>query len=265
MMNLIKTRLSLLALVLGSACLCRAEAPSGVITLPIDNSTPVWDLSGGLAIEQPMIGAGGQQSPLAFSVDMTHDAKGKLKGSGQTIVQVGNDFVAADYRVSGKVSGGGDNPVRASFTVKLTGEDVVGGVSTKFTISIRYNLEAITSEQAFVGRASGSAKFSKLSSGKVKAEDVAVGLNPAMDGSWTVELNIVALSKLSGSGAVILPTGRRLPTNLSGSYSANSDTANVKLKGINEGKGTSVNLKLSNSGNEVQSLRGKVLGQTVRQ
>src|SRR6266705_7014631 len=87
-------------ILLSSLYLCGAQAPSGLIGFSFDSATSrVYDLTGSLSIEQPMIGAGNQETPIAFSVDVTEDAKGRLSGTGMTILNVGNDFVAANYTV----------------------------------------------------------------------------------------------------------------------------------------------------------------------
>src|SRR6266704_4266549 len=124
-----KSRCCFLAFLLSSLCLGIAQAPSGLVSFSFDSpGSLVYDLTGSLSIEQPMVGAGNQETPIAFSVDVTADAKGRLSGTGMTILNVGNDFVAANYTVKGKTSGGGNSVNRASFTVKLTGEDTIAGV-----------------------------------------------------------------------------------------------------------------------------------------
>jgi hypothetical protein len=247
--------------------LCLAQAPSGIVTFSFDNATaPVWDLSGTLSFDQTMIGAASQESPLAFSLEVTQDVRGILTGSGATLVLVDNDVVAAQYSLRGSVHGSGSSPARASISVSLTGNDVVAGVQTDFKINIQYNLDVNTEDLAFVGRASGSANFKELSSAKIKT-DVSVPVPAGMDGSWTAQMNIIALRKLGGSASIILSNGRVLPTHLNGSYSASSAVANVKLTGIDEATGISANLKFisSEEGIELQSLKGKILGQTVRE
>jgi hypothetical protein len=242
------------------------QAPSGIVTFSFDNATPVWDLSGGLTFNQSLIGAGGQETPISFSLDLAQDARGKLTSPNSvTLVQVGNDSIAAHYTVVGSVHGGGGRPARASITVVMDGEDFVAGVSTRFKINVHFTLEASTEELAFVGRASGNAVFKGLSSARIKS-DVSVALPGGMDGSWTAQMNIIALRSLGGSALIILSNGKQVPTRLTGSYSARSALANVKLTGINEGLGTSANLKFISSaeGIELQSVRGSVLGQTVR-
>jgi len=246
---------------------CLAQAPSGIVSFSFDNETaPVWDLTGPLNFEQALLGSGSQEIPLAFSLDVTQDIRGKLTGSGVALVTVGNDVIAGPYTLRGAVRGGGSAPVRASITVTMAGEDVVAGINTRFNINIRYNLEASSEDLAFVGPASGSAKFKALSSAKIKS-DVSVPLAGGMDGSWTAQMNIIPLRRLGGSASIILSNGRTLPTQLTGSYSSSSALASVKLTGVNEAKGVSANLKFIRSaeGIELQSLKGKILGQTVRQ
>ena len=246
----------------------QAQPPSGLVSIPFGNDVaPVWDLGGTLTLEQTMQGAGDQDVPLNFSVDVTQDASGKLSGSGITILNIGNDFVAADYTLTGKISGGGNSVNRASFTVKLSGQDVITGLNTRFSINLKYKLEGDVGQQAFVGTVKGNANFSGMSSAKIDT-DVTVLLAPTMDGSWVLDMNILALNKLAGSANIVLPNGRVLPTELSGSFSPNSGVSKINLKGINEGKGTSLNLKLVNSLEGelvVDSMKGKILGQSVRQ
>jgi hypothetical protein len=257
-----------LAFLLSSIYLGSAQAPSGLVGFSFDSpSTHVYDLTGSLSTEQQMIGAGEQETPIAFSVDVIDDAKGRLSGNGETILNVSNDFVAAHYTVKGKTSGGGNSVNRASFTVKLSGQDTIAGLpNTKFSVSLEYKLEADAEELVLFGSARGSASFSGLSSASIKS-DVAIGLAPGMDGSWSVQMNIVALKKLSGSAVITLSNQRALQTHLSGSFSSSSAVAKVKLSGIDQSKGTSVNLNFisSEEGMEIEKLDGKILGQSVRQ
>jgi hypothetical protein len=267
MTSFTKRRISFLTGLLLSTCLAGAQVPSGLVDFSFDTPTArVFDLSGSLAIEQQMIGAGDQETPLSFPVDVTQDSNGKLSGSGVTVVNVGNDFVAGNYKIKGKVSGGGNSVNRASFTVKLTGQDTIAGVpNTKFSISLEYKLEADSEEGALFGSARGSANFSGFSSANIHS-DIAIGLAPGMDGTWSVEMNILALKKLGGSAVITLSNQRALQTRLSGSYSTHTAVAKIKLKGFDASKGTSANLDFisSEEGIELQKLRGKILGQSVR-
>src|SRR6266567_1383204 len=114
MISSTKRRFCFLAFLLSSIYLGSAQAPSGAVGFSFDApSAHVYDLTGSLFTEQQMIGAGDQETPISFSVDVIEDAKGRLSGNGETILNVGNDFVAAHYTVKGKISGGGNSINRA--------------------------------------------------------------------------------------------------------------------------------------------------------
>jgi hypothetical protein len=243
--------------------ICLGQVPDHV-TFTFDNSSAlVWDLSGVLNLQQTM---GTADVPLNYGVEVTHDGRGQLRGDGVTLVNVGNDFIAATYTVRGHVSGGGNSPVRAVFTVKLRGEDTVSGIFTPFRITVSYNLTANAAQSAFIGRARGSATFSNLSSSSINTDEARFSLG-ASTGAWTVDMNILPLKRLAGSATITLSSGRALPMHLSGSYSSRTALAKIKLAGINEAKGSSVNLNFisSEQGMEVDTLRGKILGQSVRE
>ena len=80
-------------------------------------------------------------------------------------------------------------------------------------------------------------------------------------------MNILPVSGLTGSGAFVLSNGRSLPTTLSGSYSSKTDLSKIKLVGTGEGLGSSATLKISTTDldSQVQTLQGRILGQTVKQ
>src|SRR5207253_5977439 len=109
-MTPLKCVLLLAAALLASVHFCRADAPNGTVRFSFDAATaPVYDLTGSFGFEQTIIGAGGAEVALTFGIDLTQDVRGLIFGSGETIVNVGNDFVAAGYTVRGRISGGGDN------------------------------------------------------------------------------------------------------------------------------------------------------------
>src|SRR5881394_3353821 len=120
-----KSRLFLIPVLLCSLLPCFAEAPSGQVTLSFDPAVvPIWDFSGTL---QPtnltILGAGGAPVPLDLAVDLTHEAGGRLRGSGMTVIGIGTDTLAADYRASGRVSGGG-NATKVNLSIRASGPGI---------------------------------------------------------------------------------------------------------------------------------------------
>jgi len=116
------------------------------------------------------------------------------------------------------------------------------------------------------GSARGSAKFGQLGSGKIRS-DISVPLPAGTDGSWTLQMNIVTFSRLGGSAIIVLSNGRTLTLNLNGRYSSSLDESTVKMSGTGDSRGNNVTVTFVTSpeNSELLTLRGTVLGQTVKQ
>ena len=244
--------------------LCLADAPSGEVDFSFDNiTTPIWDLSGGLQFDQQMQGAGGGPVALSFGVSITHDVSGRLHGIGETALQIGNDWVAAHYTVSGSSSGGG-NTTHFTLMVRMNGRDTIGGrPDTAFSASITYHLHV--EDGALVGTSRGHVRVDKIGPATANADDISVPLPAGMDGTWAAHMNIVPLQQLGGTASIVLSNGRTLPATISGSFSADTQQSRVKLKGINEGKGLSLNLAFETDATTPDTVRGRILGQTVHE
>src|SRR5437867_7403638 len=147
-----KGRLLFIPVLLCSLYLGRAEAPSGQINFVFDSAVlPLWDFSGTFSpTNQAILGAGGQTVPFSSSVELTHDVRGRLTGSGTTVLAIGQELVAADYKASGRVSGGG-TATRATLVTRFKGTGVISGLSTTFNISVRYKLEVDQAGGTLIG------------------------------------------------------------------------------------------------------------------
>jgi hypothetical protein len=66
-----------------------------------------------------------------------------------------------------------------------------------------------------------------------------------------------------GSGSIVLPNGRTLQTSLASSFSARSGLGLMKLAGVGGDRGTALSINYFPVTNAINSLSGKVLGQTV--
>jgi hypothetical protein len=256
-----KLRIFLLAVLVGSLRIGYADAPSGLINFAFTSpSAAAFDFSGGYTFTQLITGVGGQTIPLTLGVSFTQDPNGFLHGSDTTTMSVGNDFVAANYTVTGKVSGGGRTPTRVTLVVRLTGQDIIAGKNTGFAITINYSVTVQGGELS--GTARGTASFSKLGTGRITGE-VSSLLPTGVDGSWGLQMNILPLGRLGGTATIVLSNGRTLSANLAGSYSPHTDVSNVHVTGIGSGRGISLRLKFTSGG--VQSLNGILMGQAVLQ
>jgi hypothetical protein len=147
--------------------------------------------------------------------------------------------------------------------VKINGRDIIAGRDTTFSINITYNL-TISANGDMSGSARGSARFSGLGSGRIQSS-VTVPLPAGMDGSWGLQLNLLPLNRVSGSGLIVLSNGRTLSANVSGSYNSRTDKTKVQVTCINENRGSSVNVGFEDGGGVINSVSGNIFGQTVKQ
>ena len=231
-------------------------------------TTPVWDISGGYQITNHLQSAHLKPTAIAFpNLFVGVDSKGRIGGSGTTLVYVGNDIVGGDYKISGHMSGGGAT-TRANFSIHFKGNGIVAGVATTCNISPHYNLQVGQASRALVGKATGSASFSHLGNGNLNS-DIILPLPAGVDGGWTVVMDMIPFgNKLSGTAVIAVDNTppATLATKLSGNVSK-SAMAKVKLSGTGMSAGTQLNLQfipVSGFTNLPASVNGKVLGQKVK-
>jgi hypothetical protein len=230
--------------------------------------TPVWDISGIYQITNHMQGVKLSPVDVIFrDLGIGVDPKGKVIGGGTMLVYIGNGAVGGDYKVSGKVSGGGDK-TKVNFSVKFKGIGTVAGVNTTCNISIKYNLAVVPAALAMAGKTSGNANFTHLGGGKFKS-DIAVPLPPDANGGWYATLDILPFgNQLSGTAVIIVSNtvNTTLATKVKGNV-PKSGPAKVKLTGTGNSKGTQLNMEfalISGATNLATKVNGKILGQKVK-
>ena len=272
-MKSMKTRLTkqVLALLPGlplllAAALCAGAAkslasqpgPSGPVGFSFTNlSLPVYDLTGSYEFNHGITVAGGATVNLSLGCSVQQDAAGRLSGAGVTNIQVGDDLLAAQYTVNGTVTGGGGKGTRASLSVRWVVPDTSGGGKPS-TISVQYSLQVKLG--SLEGTACGQARLAGVGNGTIRAPVVGVPLPAGVDGSWKVAMN---LQPPGGSGSILLPNGRTLQANPAVTFSARSGLACIKLSGTGADRGTTLNINFFPATNVLDSLSGKVLGQSV--
>jgi hypothetical protein len=284
-----KNRLLFLPALLLSFPLALAQAPSGSISFTFDRSTfPVWDFTGAYEFtNQQVAGVGGTLLPLSFAASMTQDLAGRLSGSGTTMVTLGQDVVAANYVLEGTVSSSG-NATRATFTVSLAGDglDIIAGEPRSYNISLAYNVKVDPDTLVWVasGRGAavrGSLEIAGVGGGRViQGDDVTIAaLPPGVDGGWSVNMDILALSRLAGTAtividsaappdqAVFLPVSLILNANLVGEYKPSVGSSRIDLTGMADSQPATLQLTLVKNlvTGEMQlgRIAGRILGQPV--
>ena len=239
-------------------------------SLAIGTDAPVFDLSGDYSFTQTYTATDGSSGDIVIVFTMSQDSHGRLSGSGSAIlVQIGDSVVAASYRLSGRVTGGGGLVHRAIFTVNMNGNDVVAGILTQFHITANFNLaiERPDTNGVFQLVDDGSvfnANFQKLGSLKVFMTDISSPV--PTDGTWTINTESINFgNRMTGTGSIALSNGRTLSMGLSGSNVPKQGVAKVHLSGKQTGQGSSVSFSVvPNSSTTPISLTGTVMGQSVR-
>lgn len=252
----------------------RAQAPSGVINIPMGANTPVYDLTGYYDLDQSIEGAGGTLTDLSFSVYLNNGPGGALTGTGTALVTLADGEVApfaASYVATGRVSGGGNNPVHVTLTVRLVGNDTVVGIpDTRIRITVTYNLTVDPVGLALNGSAKGSLSLGG-DSARINSAVGPFALPSGADGTWSVQMSIVPLNRLDGTGVITVGSGlnanaqtigRVLQTGLTGSYSVQTGVSRVTLNGLGFSRGSSLKLNFFSDGS-IESFSGTILGQKV--
>lgn len=263
MTNLTRNRLWFIAVLALSCNLCFSQ-PSGQFSINFDNSTPLIDMNGDFNVADQIIGADNQTIPLNFGVAINHRPNGALVGVGATIVQIGNDFVPAVFHASGRVTGGGDN-LQVFLVVSLKGEGTVAGRDTKFKIGVAYRLKFNSDNGDLEGVSRGSANLSGLGGGRIRSDEISVGLPGGGNGSWSIAMNVIPFNKLSGSAQVQLSGGRTVNGTLNGHFSPGSGISVLRFGGTDgdHGSSSTFSFMTTDSGTDLQTVRGKILGQRV--
>jgi hypothetical protein len=258
---------SALATLLVSVGICSAQAPSGPVTFHFDeDDVPVWDLMGSYTVEETVIGAGGEPFPVVFGYDAIVDDRGRITGSGLTLVTIDGAFppVAGDYTVRGKVTTAG-HVTRANITIRVTGTGTIANLFTTYTLTTTQKLEVAPEFGELLGRSRGTLNVRGVGKGKIRTDDVEIDLPPTADGSWMLLAHIIPFKKLGGDAIAFFPgTGRQIQMNLSGTYSPASDIARLKMSGTAPSRGVNLNVDFDAETDTVLNVRGKILGQSVR-
>ena len=231
---------------------------TGPLSFSFTNSNlAVYDLSGSYQFNHGLTVAGGATMNLLLGCFLQQDAAGRLRGAAVTNIQVGSDFLAAQYSVNGTVTGGAGKATRALLSVRWVVPGTgAGGQSS--TISVQYNLQV---NLGFLdGNALGQAKLAGVGSGTIKGPVAGVSLPAGVDGTWNVTMN---LQPPGGAGSIILPNGRSMLANPMVTYSARSGLERIKLSGTGTDRATTLTFNFYPATNFLDSLSGKVLGQTV--
>jgi hypothetical protein len=263
MTNLFRNRLWFIAILALSSNFCFAQLQ---FSFDFDNTnSPIIDMNGVFQVGDQIIGGGGVPVAFNYGVPITHDSRGVLRGSGGTLVQIGDDVVAAAYRANGRVSGGGNN-LRVFLAVTMRGEDLIGGVLTRFSVSVAYHLTFNPETASLEGSSRGKVTIARDGTSRIASDEISAGIPSGGDGSWSMNVTAVPLNKMVGSSQIIISGGRPVNAVVSGHF--DPDTVSVaRLVGINGDRGSAGTFSFTVTEEEVvlETFQGRILGQRVLQ
>jgi hypothetical protein len=257
-----RNRLWFIAVLALSSNFCFAQLQ---FAFDFDNTTPLIDMNGVFQVSDQIIGGGGVPVALNYGVPLTHDSRGVLRGSGATLVQIGDDVVAAAYRANGRVSGGGDN-LQVFLSVTMRGEDIIANVLTRFSISVSYRLTFNSDTSRLEGSSRGRVSLARVGTSRIASDEISAGLPGGGDGSWTLNVTAVPLNKMVGSSQIILSGGRPVNAHITGRFEP--DTVSVaRMVGTGGDRGSSGIFSFTATEEEVvlETIQGRILGQRVLQ
>jgi hypothetical protein len=266
MTNLIRNRLWFIPVLALSSNLCLAQLQ---FSFDFANTNAIIDMNGVFQVGDQIIGSSDVPVALNFGVGLNHDARGVLRGSGPTIVQIGNDLQPAFFRANGRVSGGGDNPIQVFLAVQMQGDGIVAGVSTHFTISVAYRLTFNPETSSLEGSSRGKIAVAGSGQSRIASDSISVGIPSGGDGSWTMNVNVVPLSRMIGSTQIILSSGdpssgRPVNAFVSGHFDPTTISF-ARMVGTNVDRGSSgiFSFSTSETGVALETIQARILGQRV--
>lgn len=254
MINTLIKRVSVLWIMILLPTLSYAGVPSGHYENHFDRQHGVWDLSG--TFDET-------ENGVSSNFTIVQDDKGKINGQGTLTGSEDGIDVELNSTISGSIKSIGD-VTRTILKMKLIGTATDGFQVVNVNGKITFTLDVDKLNDLLIGTAKG--KICVKGEGCLPINDSAqLNIPPEEGGTWDMVLDIqnVDGKKLIGTASAILANGRIEPLTLKGKYNAQSDLTKLALKGSGG--------KFTIQAQEVlgqlvfQSIKGKLLGQTVTQ
>ncbi len=237
------------------------QIPAGTYSQSFSGTAALYDVSG--TYQQDISG-------ILLDCTFNMDSSGKFAGTGTASF---DDF--SSYGISGRIDAdyngtvkSANNVTRVSMNVKMKGYIEGQGTSVKFSANMRENMEVNQATGQASGTVSGTVTVSVPGHGtqtaRIPPTPVSLQLPGNGNGSWNLTLNVTpAGNKYSGTGTASISGGQSHPVTVTGTYSTKAGTSKLTVKGE---KAMALTLVVSyqNGQLEVESLKGKALGQSLR-
>ena len=239
----------------------RADVANGTYTYSSSGTVPIWDISGEYS---------GTLDGLSLDFTISQNSSGHYQGQGSFSYYDDwtGDSLDGSISTVGKISGSATNPA-VSMEMLISGSGTVSGDNVNFsaTARIKFTVDAANGQLASTG-GSMSVAVKDVTTGKSMRRSGALGsgdtfpLPSDTTGDWNLTLNLTPNgTKYSGTATLQTSAGGTMDFTATGTYSVNTDTSNIKLKGA----GGELSLVVSTSGQSmsIQSMKGKVYGQSM--
>ena len=274
----LNVRCLLVSALLLSLSFCRAQTVPSEVTFTFgttNDGTQLWDLTGSYGVNMTVNEKkNGLQVPVTLGFSIVQDAAGNLRGVPGDLqgITLNNDtvLVGVSYKLSGKVTGSG-GAAKAKFVVHFTGNASIGGFQN---VSFSAVLEVTAVPNSNDGQLEGAANFSAHFGGNFEGvngtiPDFAAPLPPNVNGSWTLDIQMLGGDSLAGSATITTGPGQILGFKVSGPV--NTSSAIARLRGVRGGVSTQ-NISSDNSQITILSdvtfddfvLNGKAMGQKLQ-
>lgn len=245
--------------VIGAGVWClpsaRAEAPAGAYEVSVTTSVILVDPAGTYREDL---------GDILINFTINPDPKGKFSGSGSASASQYGVHIGLQFTFSGGVSGGGGGVTRLTLSMKGTGTASYDGSRYPVTFSASEKAEYDRMAGIFRGTAKVKACIKGLGcEGGIAEMNLDV---PAGDG---VDVGVSVLTdakgKISGTGTMVLDSGRRYQFAVTGKYTAKKDLTSLTFKPT-DASGAKLSATGTAAGSSVTptKLSGSALGQKIK-
>src|ERR1700743_3804655 len=264
----------LISALLFSLQLCRAQVVPPTISFDLGPSnspeSQLWDVGGAYTVELVVTEKNGVQVPVEISFNLVQDANGKLSSPTndiQGVVINNNSVFLVTPKITAKGTGSG-GAARVHFTVKVHGSGQLGGNNVNsFNASLTVDAEADAANGTLlVGNKSSKFSASFPGQGSLHGTaDFSTPLAPGVDGHWNLTLQLVAISKVTGTG-IITTQNRAMGLEVNGNVKNGQFKLTAKgtpnVQDTVTGVGSSATILMSSPFDTI-TLKGKILGQKL--
>ncbi len=245
-----RIRYMLVAVLFISACSTFADT----YTYDLSTDLNVWDITGTYDNDAIVVGCG-------ISYTMTQDSAGKITGYGDASCSVDGYDLDMSYTLKGSVTQK-NNVATVKCTIKFSGWISDGVDDYKFKAS-----EIVTAIiNAISNTIEGRVKVCVSGAG-CETADFDLTLPDDMDGSAGLSMDVNSTNargtKLGGTGTLTLSNGDVYNYNIKGSFNAKKGLDKLTLTGVGKPSPGKFTLVINDSSDNLNSLKGKSLGQSL--